>query len=93
MLLGKSVGILSSPLLEQSTLTPSELSVQLQTLGQDDTTPTNKITTTIAVIRNCILRCQSTNIKYIYLIVIVQCHHINNKKEYHTEKIYYMIVV
>ena len=92
MLLGKSVGILSSPLLEQSTVTPSELSVHLQTLGQDDTTPTNKITATIAVIRICILRCQSTNIKYIYLIVIVQCHHIN-KKKYHTEEIYYMIVV
>jgi hypothetical protein len=96
VLIGKSVGILSSPLLEQSTLTPFELLVQLQTLGHDDTTPTNKITATIAVIRNCILRSQSTNTKYIYLIVIVQCHHINKmkkKKEYHTEEIYYMIVV
>ena len=61
MLLGKSVGILSSPLLEQSMLTPSELSVQLQTLGHDDTTPTSRITATIAVIRHCILRRQSTN--------------------------------
>ena len=59
VLLGKSVGILSSPLLEQLTLTPFELLVQLQTLGQDDTTPTNKITATIAVIRNCILCRQS----------------------------------
>jgi hypothetical protein len=93
--LGKSVGILSNPLLEQSTLTPFELIVQLQTLGQDDTTPTNKVTATIAVIRNCILRSQSTNTKYIYLIVIVQCHHINKikNKKYHTEEIYYMIVV
>ena len=95
MLLGKSVGILSSPLLKQSKLTPFELLVQLQTLGQDDTTPTSKIIATIAVIRICILRSQSTNTKYIYLIVIVQCHHINKmeKKEYSTEEIYYMIVV
>jgi len=71
------------------------VSVQLQTLGHDDTTPTSKITATIDVIINFILRRQSTNTKYIYLIVIVQCHHINKmeKKEYHTEEIYYMIVV
>ena len=75
MLSGKSVGILSSPLLEQSTVTPSEVSVQLQTLGHDDATPTSKITTTIAVIRNCIVRLQSTNTKKecIYLIVICHC--------------------
>jgi hypothetical protein len=48
---------------------------------------------TIAVIRNCILRSQSTNTKYIYLIVIVQCHHINKikNKKYHTEEIYYNV--
>jgi hypothetical protein len=47
--------------------------VQLHTLGHDDATPTSRITATIAVIRNCILCRQSTNIKYICLIVIVQC--------------------
>jgi hypothetical protein len=73
--LGKSVGILFSPLLEQSTT--YEPAVQLHTLGHDDATPTSRITATIAVIRNCILCRQSTNIKYIYLIVIVQCRHIN----------------
>jgi hypothetical protein len=61
VLLGKSVGILSSPLLLQLTSTPTEASVQLQTLGHDDTAPTSKITATIAVIRNSILRRQSTN--------------------------------
>ena len=75
MFLGKSVGILFSPLLEQSTT--YEPAVQLQTLGHDDATLTIKITATIAVIRNCILCRQSTNIKCIYLIVIVQCRHIN----------------
>jgi uncharacterized membrane protein len=71
------------------------VSVQPQTAGHDDTTPTSKITATITIIRNCILHSQSTNTKYIYLIVIVQCCHINKmrKKEYHTEEIYYMIVV
>jgi len=69
VLSGKSVGILSSPLPEQSTVTPFEVSVQLQTLGHDDATPTSKMTTTIAVLRNCILRRQSTNTKYIYLIM------------------------
>ena len=69
MLLGKSGGILSSPLLLQSTLTPTEWLEQLQTVGHDDTTPTSKLTEHIAVIRNCMLRCQSTNKKYIYLIM------------------------
>jgi len=69
VLSGKSVGILSSPLLAQSTVTPSEMSVQLQTLGHDDATPTSTITTTIDVLRNCILRRQSTNTKFIYLIM------------------------
>ena len=73
MLFGKSVGIPSSPLPEQSTLTPSEVSVQLQTLGHDDATPTRKITENSVVIRNSILSRQSTNIRCIYLIVIVQC--------------------
>ena len=73
VLLGKSVGILSSPLLLQLTSTPIEASVQLQLLGHDDTTPTSKITATIVVIRNSILRRQSTNTKCIYIIVIVQC--------------------
>jgi hypothetical protein len=41
------------------------LSVHLQTLGHDDTTPTSKITATIAAIRNSILRRQSTNTKCI----------------------------
>jgi hypothetical protein len=68
VLFGKSVGIPSSPLPEQSTVTPSEVSVQLQTLGQDDATPTSKITANVAVIRNCILRRQSTNtnVQYCY---------------------------
>ena len=65
MLLGKSVGILYSPLLEQSTLTPFEVLVQTQTLGHADATPTSRITATIAVIRHCILRRQSTNTKCI----------------------------
>ena len=69
MLLGKSGGILSSPLLLQSTSTPTEWFEQLQTLGHDDATPISKITTTIAVIRNCMLRRQSTNTKWIYLIM------------------------
>ena len=73
MLLGKPVGILCSPLLLQLTSTPTELTVQLQTPGHDDTTPTSEITATIAVIRNSILRRQSTNTKCIFLIVIVQC--------------------
>ena len=63
MLFGKSVGIPSSSLPEQLTLTPSEVSVQLQTLGHDDVTPTSKITANVAVIRNCILLRQSTNTK------------------------------
>ena len=72
MLSGKSVGILSSPLLEQSTVGQYERSKQLQTLGHDDATPTRKITTTVAVIGNCMLRRNSTNTKTecIYLIVI-----------------------
>ena len=61
MLLGNSVGILSSSLLEQSTLTLFELIVQLQALGHDDVIPTSRITANIAVIRHCILRRQSTN--------------------------------
>ena len=61
MLLGKSVGILSSPVLEQLTLTPFEVLVQPQSLGHDDATPTSRITAIIAVIRHCILRRQSTN--------------------------------
>ena len=69
MLYGKSVGMPPSPLLEQSTVTPSEVSVQLQTLGHDDATPTSKIRANVAVIRNCILRRQSTNTKCIYLIM------------------------
>jgi hypothetical protein len=74
VLLGKSGGILSSLLLVQLTLTPSEVSIQLQTLGHDDATPTSRITATITVIRNCILHRQSTNTKCLYLIVIVQCY-------------------
>ena len=66
MLFGKSVGILASPLLLQLTSSLSELLVQLQTLGHGDTRPKRKITATIAVIRNCILRRQSTNAKYNY---------------------------
>ena len=69
MLSGKSVGILSSSLPEQSTVNPDQVLVQLQTLGHDDTTPTSKLTITIAVLRNCILRRQSTNTKNIYLIM------------------------
>ena len=69
MLLGKSVGILSSSLLLQSTLTPTEWFEQLQTLGHDDATATSKITANIAVIRNCMLRRQSTNTKCMYLIM------------------------
>ena len=61
MLLGKSVGIRSSPLLEQLTLTPFEVLVQPQTLGHDDATPTSRITATITVIRHCILCRESTN--------------------------------
>ena len=72
MLSGKYVGILSSPLLEQSTVRLYEGPEQIQTLGHDDATPTRKITTTVAVIRNCMLRRNSTNTKTecIYLIVI-----------------------
>ena len=72
MLSGKSVGILCSCLPEQSTINPMKLSLQLQTLGHDDATPTSKITTTVDVIRNCMLRRKSTNTKTecIYLIVI-----------------------
>ena len=69
MLFGKSVGILSNPLPKQSTVTPSEVSVQLQTVGHDDATPTSKITANVVVIRNCILRRQSTNTNCIYLII------------------------
>ena len=69
MLLGKSVGILSSPLLLQSTLTPTEWFEQLQTLGHDDATTTSKIIANIAVIRNCMLRRQSTHTKCMYLIM------------------------
>ena len=69
MLFGKSVGIPFSRLLEQSTVTPSEVSVQLQTLGHDDATPTSKITANVAVIRNRILRRQSTNTNCIYLTI------------------------
>jgi len=65
VLVGKSVGMLSSPLLEQLTLTPFEVLVQPQTLGHDDATPTSRITATIAVIRHCILSRQSTNTKCI----------------------------
>ena len=65
MLVGKSVGMLTSPLLEQLTLTPFEVLKQPQTLGHDDATPTSRITATIIVIRHCILRRQSTNTKYI----------------------------
>jgi hypothetical protein len=65
VLLGKSVGILSSPVLEQLTLTPFEVLVQPQSLGHDDATPTSRITAIIAVIRHCILRRQSTNTKCI----------------------------
>ena len=56
MLLGKSGGTLSSHLLPQPTSTPAEWFEQLQTLGHDDVSPTSKITATIAVIRNCMLR-------------------------------------
>ena len=52
---GKYLGILSSPLLLQSTLPPP----QTQGLGHSDTTPTGKIKATIVVIRNSILRPQS----------------------------------
>ena len=69
MLSGKSVGILSSFLLSQSTVTPSEVSVQLHILGHDDATPTSKITTTIDVLRNSILRRQATKTQDIYLIM------------------------
>ena len=72
MLLGKSVGILSSLLLEQLTAGSPNWLKQRHTLGHDDATPTSKITPTIAVIRNCMLRRNSTNTKTecIYLIVI-----------------------
>ena len=75
MLSGKSVGILCSPTLKQSTLTPSEVSVQKQPRGHDDTTPTSEITTAIAVIRNCMLRRKSTNTEKecIYLVIICHC--------------------
>ena len=74
MLSGKSVGILSSTLPEQSTVTPSEVSVHLQTLGHEYTTPTSKLTTTIAVLRNCILRRQSTNIKKYFFNNVQYCY-------------------
>jgi hypothetical protein len=67
--LGKSGGKLYNPLLLQLTLTPTEWFEQLQTLGHDDVTPTSKITANITVIRNCMLRRQSTNAKCIYLIM------------------------
>jgi hypothetical protein len=51
LVLGKCVGILSSPRPEQSTLTLFELLVQLQIPGHDDAIPTSRITATIAVIR------------------------------------------
>ena len=80
MLIGKYGGILFSLLLLQSTSTPTEVSVQLQTLGHDDVTPTSTITANAAVIRNCMLRRQSTNTKCIFLImcnivmhVYIQC--------------------
>jgi hypothetical protein len=49
--LGKSGGILSSPILLQPTSTPAEWVEHLHTLGHDDATPTSNITATIAVIR------------------------------------------
>ena len=72
MLLGKSVGILPSPLTEHAARSPYILLVQLQKLGHDDATPTSKITTTVVAIRNCMLCRKSTNTKTecIYLIVI-----------------------
>ena len=73
MLSGISVGILFSRLRRHSTINPpNTLLPQLQTLGHDDATPTSKITTTVDVIRNCMLRRKSTNTKTecIYLIVI-----------------------
>lgn len=76
MLSGKSVGILSSTLPEQLTATPYEESVQLHTLGHDDTTQTSEIKTTIAVIRNSILRRQSTNTQSIYLIMSNNVMHV-----------------
>jgi hypothetical protein len=48
VLLGKSVGMLYSPLLKQSTLTPFEVLVQPQTLGHDDATPTSRILSMLA---------------------------------------------
>jgi hypothetical protein len=50
------------------------VSVQLQTLGHDDTTPTCKLTTTIAVLRNCILRRQSTNRNKYFLNNVQYCY-------------------
>jgi hypothetical protein len=47
----------------QSTATPREASVHLQTLGHDEATPTSKITANVVVIRNCILLFQSAKIK------------------------------
>ena len=67
MLFGKAVGIPPNPLPEQLTTAPRRVSVQLQTLGHDDATPTSKTTANVAVIKNCILRRQSTNTKCIYL--------------------------
>ena len=63
MLFCKSDGILFSPFDLQSTWTPSELVVHLQTLGHDAATPTNKTRPNIAAINNCILSRQSTNTK------------------------------
>ncbi len=62
----KFFGILSSLLFLQSTTLPE----QTQRLGHADTTPTSKITATIVVIRNSILRTQSTKMKRIYLICL-----------------------
>ena len=53
-------------------MSPSLTYQQLQTPGHDDATLTSKITTTVDVIRNCMLRRKSTNTKTecVYLIVI-----------------------
>jgi hypothetical protein len=71
VLSGKSVGILSSLLLEQATTSWPDWLKQRHTLGHDDCTPTSKITTVVVII-NCMLFRKSTNTKTecIYLIVI-----------------------
>ena len=69
MFLGKPGGKLYSPILLHSTVTPGVWFQHQQTLGHDDVTPTSKITATITVIGNCMLRRQSTNAKCIYLIM------------------------